>query len=247
MNAARIALGAFLLVGSLVPRRARGEEGTRPPVFRVPRLSRKVRIDGKDGEWESVREYALVDAESGKPADVETRVRIAHGEGDLYLFYTCAHSGVASTLDGRDDPLYDEDAVEVFLDPQGRGQFYYEFEFNSRGALLDAVVVNGTADGSWRIDTLKEWQCGGIEVKSSQSGRAGSGDWTCEVRIPLRALVGGPHRPAKSGDVWRFNVYRIFRTGERDAKGRPRRRTFALNPAEDCFHNAGRFAALRFQ
>jgi hypothetical protein len=78
-------------------------------------------------------------------------VRLAAGAHALFVRFDCRDPQARATFTARDAPLWQEDAVEVFLaagvaDPET----YIELEVNPLGALFDARVANPGGDRSRR-------------------------------------------------------------------------------------------------
>src|SRR6185295_11963744 len=123
------------------------------------------------------------------------------------------------TFTRRDDPIYEEEAVEVFLAPGAADPVrYFEFEVSPKGTLFDAVISNPDSDrATMRADPA--WDCPGLRWEAG-SGAAAQ-DWWATLAIPWESLA--PSIPeAPLSEVWRANFYRIERprdTGEAEFSG----------------------------
>jgi hypothetical protein len=153
-------------------------------------------------KWEDVQVGYLRDVVSADVPRLETRFRACWTADSLHIRYECEDDHVVSTMTRRDDPLYEEDVVEVFLDPFGGGTTYYEFEISPRGVLFDALIHN-RLDGNKEVDT--SWIAEGFQAAVNQ--RTDDGWLVYDVRIPFADLdkAGMPH----SETVWHWNVFRI--------------------------------------
>ena len=108
-----------------------------------------------------------------------------------------------ATLTARDAALWTEEVVEVFIDPVGDLESYFEVEINPLGAVCD-LVLRRTASG-WR----KEFALGrGGSGQPASAGRPTG--WAAELAIPFDAAAGAPPEP---GTRWRVNFLRIDRPG----------------------------------
>lgn len=139
----------------------------------------------------------------------------------LYIAFRCLDNDIWGSYRQRDDPLYDEEVVEVFLCPTGDLRHYYEFEVSPRNVIFDATVFSPNLHRStMQVDTT--WNCPGLQTTVNVNGSLGTGpstlnpelstlnqDWTVELAIPFAAFpeVQAP----KPGDKWRANFYRIDR------------------------------------
>ena len=85
----------------------------------------------------------------------------------------------------HDSALWDDDAVEVFVDPGHTHQTYYQFIVNAAGAKWESRGQDPAWDAAWEAEagTAPDW-------------------WSARITIPFAALGGAPHE----GDVWGLNV-----------------------------------------
>ncbi len=184
--------------------------------------------------WSEVPHFALDHLADGTgPPAQPTRVRLCRDEQALYVRFDCADRDAWGTYERRDDPIYKEEAVELFLAPgEDDPARYYEFEVSPHGVLFDAAVHNPT---SQRADMTADpsWDCPGLRWQAGAG--AAAQDWWAALAIPWSAL--GPDRP----EVWRANFYRI----ERPRDGAPEFSCWSptlTSPAD--FHKPARFGVL---
>ena len=140
----------------------------------------------------------------GSAARDRTRVELSHDGALLSLRFECEDRHIWGTYDKRDDPLWREETVELFLAPGSADPVeYFEFEVSPHGILFDARVSN---PHSRREDLTVDptWDCAGI-VWSAAIDRARA-VWRAELRVPLASLCG-PDVPR----AWRANLFRIER------------------------------------
>ncbi len=92
--------------------------------------------------------------------------------------------------------------MEVFIDPVGDLESYFEVEINPLGTVCD-LVLRRTASG-WRKDFA--WDVEGLvsAVRRTPTG------WAAELAIPFDAITNAPPEP---GTRWRVNFLRIDRPG----------------------------------
>jgi hypothetical protein len=141
---------------------------------------------------------------------------------------------------GFDDPLYDEDVVEVFLAPRTPSE-YFEVEVSPAGTTFDARIDSPEGvRASMKVD--RSWHCDGLVAavrKTIESRRLMSIDTV--MRIPFASL--GCRAP-RNGETWHGNLFRIDRhpsEGDEYSAWRP---TMIL-PAD--FHITECFGRLLFQ
>jgi hypothetical protein len=207
-----------------------------PPLWRVPRLA-------APWSWDEVPPLALVRAEDGAAPGQATGLRLGWDERCLHVRFDCRDRDAWGTYRRRDEPLYEEEVVEVFLAPGAEDPVrYVELEVSPLGTLFDAVLRNPTG---LRRDLTAEtaWDCPGL---AWEVGRLGPRqDWWAALAIPWRALEevfppAAPTGPAPP-PLWRANFYRIERPRDGAAEFSAASPTFA-RPAD--FHRPERFGTL---
>jgi hypothetical protein len=182
------------------------------------------------------------------PAAHATRFRAAWNDEGLFLRFDATDPSPWHTMTGRDDHLWDEEVVEIFLDPDRSGRDYYELEVNPANVVCDLRMISPWPDKKGDID----WNLAGLETRvRALEGGPGAGGWTATAFLPWRGLRALPSAgrvalPPKPGDAWRFNVFRIERPG---GKANPEKdAVFAAwsPPSAQSFHDPGAFRDLVF-
>src|SRR5690349_8240940 len=85
-------------------------------------------------------------ADGSGPAAQQTTARVCHDDEALYVRFDCEDRDIWGSYTRRDDPIYDEEVVELFVAPGAETPArYYEFEVSPNGVLLDAQIFNPTA------------------------------------------------------------------------------------------------------
>jgi hypothetical protein len=118
------------------------------------------------------------------------------------------------TMTSHDDPIWEEEVVEVFLDPTGTGRNYLEVEVSPANVVTDLHIREAEPTLVGRL----AWDWDGLE--SSVLPQPGAGlaaqSWVALAWLPWTGLVDLPDDvtmtvPPAPGDRWRFNVFRIKR------------------------------------
>lgn len=135
-----------------------------------------------------------------------TQVQVAWEPQFLYVRFHCEDDEILATMEKRDQPLYDEEVVEVFLAPTSLGQ-YFEFNLSPRNVIFDSLI---THDGT-TFTGHPEWDCLGLKhgVFRRNAANRVFGDWDGYLAIPFECLNTKP----ASGQSIRANFYRIKRLG----------------------------------
>ena len=174
-------------------------------------------------------------ADGSGPALQQTRVRLCGDAAALHARFDCEDRDAWGTCERRDDPIYEEEAVEVFLAPGEEDPArYFEFEVSPRGVLFDARIHNPT---SRRADMTADpsWDCPGLRwVVGRGSARQ---DWWAILAIPWLGVTPSGDLPR----VWRANFYRIERPRDGEAEFSCWSPTLT-RPAD--FHRPARFGFL---
>jgi hypothetical protein len=149
----------------------------------------------------------------------------------------------------RDEHLWDEEVVEIFLSPDGSGRDYYELEINPANVVCDLRMVSAWPNQKGDID----WNLDGLEtrVHPRKDGSGTTTGWTAAALLPWSGLRRLPSTrtvavPPKPGDRWRFNVFRIERPGGPSAPEKDAVFAAWSPPSGPSFHDAGAFRDLVF-
>lgn len=136
-----------------------------------------------------------------------TWVKMLRDETHLYIAALIEEPCVKATLLERDAIIWRENDFEVFLDPDGDGRLYFEFEINALGTVLDLVMDKPYAEGG---KYFIPWDCRGLQsaVRISPAGRDFAGGWTVEMAIPFASLAVGGVDPGGLS-TWRINFSRV--------------------------------------
>jgi len=146
----------------------------------------------------------LVRAEDGGAPRWRTRARLAWRQDRLVVTFECEDDDAWGTLTRRDDPLWREEVVELFLAPgAGVPERYFELELSPRGTIFDARVRSPHGDRRG-LEVDPSWDCPELAARVAPTGR-GDG-WRAELSLPWRALAPPP-LPKR----WRLNLFRIER------------------------------------
>lgn len=144
-------------------------------------------------------------ADGSRPAQQQTTARVCCDPQALFARFDCDDYDIWGTYTERDDPIYDEEVVEIFLAPGEASPLrYYEFEISPNEVLFDARIYNPTSQRT-ELEVDEQWNCPDIRWQVVRNDVANH--WSAVVVIPW-AAVGAP------GDlppVWRANFYRIER------------------------------------
>jgi hypothetical protein len=180
------------------------------PTYEVHRAASRIVMDGRadDAAWQKAAQVAFqFPWEQQTGAKQKTTARMLWDEQYLYVFYDCEDSDIVALHADRDDPTYKDDAVEIFINPDPKQDYYYGLEINARGVVYDYLYVFPRL-------LIKRLDFQGLQVASYLRGTVNArGDtdtgWTLELAIPWRNFVElREPSPPKPGETWTVNLNR---------------------------------------
>lgn len=184
------------------------------------------------------------------PERYRTRFRALWDRLALHVRFDAVDDGPWHTMTTRDEHLWDEEVVEIFLDADSSGRNYAELEINPVNVVCDLRV-----ESPWpALKSLTEWDWEGITstVVPLEDTHGTAEGWTALARLPwagLRSLYPTPTvaLPPQPGQAWRFNIFRIKRPG---GPANPQEgAVFAAwsKPSGPSFHDPAAFRTICFR
>ncbi len=193
--------------------------------YTVQRAASPIAIDGRLDEyaWERAGqinqfERILNDYDA---VDWPTHAKMLWDDEYFYFAFTCADGDMWAIYNEEDDRLWEEEVVEVFIDPDGDGRDYLELEVSPTNTVVDLLIYS--VEPEFRSSV--EWDIEGLKTAVQLYGTVNDNSdvdqgWSVEIAIPWSAMasdIPGGQRPAPGTD-WRLNLYRIERKAGRQAK-----------------------------
>jgi len=180
------------------------------PVYGARHAVDAIRIDGKldEASWAfspRVGEIHLITDPMRRPK-FPTEATVIWDDANLYVGFACTDHEAWARMQRRDDHLWEEEVVEVFLDPDDDGKNYAELEVSPDNVVVDLLIPRPGAGG----DSALHWDIAGLQTGVARHGAG----WIAEIAIPWKSLAGaGVSAAPKAGDQWRAGLYRIKRPG----------------------------------
>ena len=220
--------------------------------YTITRATGKITIDGKldESAWNKAVEASLTETNTGKAVPLKSTVKVLWDDEYLYVGFYCEDPDAWATITEEDGPLWGEEVVELFIDPDGNGSNYYEHEINPINVKVDLFVINAGKERKGKIEGWFDWDFKGLKSEVFVDGdgkNEGTKDkyWVVEVAVPFEDLWETPHNPPQDGDMWRMNLYRIER-GKSDDKSDDWYAAF--NPTKrGSFHTPWEFGKFYFK
>jgi hypothetical protein len=141
----------------------------------------------------------------------------------FYVAFEMEEPDLWATLTTRDSVIFQDNDIEVFVDPDGDTHTYAELELNALNTVWDLMLVKPYRDGG---PAITAWDVAGLRSAVALRGtlnRPGDRDegWTVEIAIPWRVLqeTAPGKRPPQPGDQWRVNFSRVeWLTDQKDGR-----------------------------
>jgi hypothetical protein len=175
------------------------------------RTSSPIKVDGRldEAAWAKAPGVGpfLMNGDAS-PAPFRTEAKVLCDDQFLYFSFASEDENLWATMRRRDEHLWHEEVVEVFLQADSRVPNYIELEVNPLGTLLDIYLLDRRRNlpyESWNSARLK-WA---VHVDGTVDGCGGDRGWTCEIALPLEDVATAPNNPPRPGDRWRMNLFRV--------------------------------------
>ena len=125
----------------------------------------------------------------GMPTAEKGKFLLSHNEEGLIFDFT--GEGKFSKGYIRKQKPWENDCIEIFIDPGKTCKRYFHFAVDSFGQRYQARLYSGKRDGNWK----GQWES---KITYTSSG------WNCKVFVPFLTLGA----TLRSGDVWGLNLGR---------------------------------------
>ena len=176
-------------------------------------------IDGdlSDAAWEKTAwtcDFCDIRGKDHPKPRFRTRVKMLWTAEALVIAAELAEPQVWGTLREKNAVIYQDNDFEIFLDPDGDGLNYYEFEVNALGTIWELTLdkpynKGGTAELGTNLPGLKS----AVKVRGTLNDPSDEDSgWTVEVAIPWKDLAryrGKLTASPQAGDTWRINFSRV--------------------------------------
>jgi hypothetical protein len=167
----------------------------------------------------------------------------------LFLRWDARDPSPWHTMTQRDEHLWEEEVVEVFLDIARSGRDYAELEISPGNVVCDVRMVtpspNKKYDLTWNLEGLETRV---VPLKDAAGQTVG---WTALARLPFAGFRSPPSAatialPPKPGDRWRFNAFRVERPGGKEKPEAGAIEVAWSDPGQPSFHVPAAFRDFVF-
>ena len=246
MNVFKIVSLLFLMLPFIgfIPERKPSQEENYVGMF----TKEPITVDGILNEkvWKYADQILLKDNETGASVtdtSIQTRVKACYDKKNLYVVFICNDPDMFASFTQRDEYLWKDEVVEVFIDTDKDPDTYVEIEVSPSGVLFDSFIVNPE-----KIDFAEtaKFNLKQIKLAVTRTGTVNKREdvdrgWVVEMAIPLNELVAEEQAEELAGKTWKINFFRV----NRDA-GKPVG-LYAWSPTLGRFHTPSRFGTFLFK
>ncbi len=168
--------------------------------------------DGKSSQWNKTIwiEVPLLFAKSN---NYQTKVKILYSKRGLYFLFYCEDKRITATMQGDFLDLWNEDVIEIFLQPNPSVPEYFEYELSPLNYELPICIYNQNGSlNSWipfHYEGSRKTQHGVSVQGGEQKSNAEIHGWTSEIFMPFDLLKPIMNSPPVSGTIWKGNLNRI--------------------------------------
>ena len=217
------------------------------PEVLIPKTTAAIAADGKLSEEVWAKAPILTFSDSlGRPIPTrfETKLRLLYDDKNLYVSFEAKDKDISCPFSKRDDPIYDHEAVELFIMPKVKAPAlgpYIELQASPKGIIFDAAFT-GRRTG---MDTsFNAGQTVGTDIRGTLNQDDGQDEgFTSEWIVPFAQMRGVGKAP-QPGEEWRMNAFRIEKY--RQSSKLLGEYTAWSPPQVGDFHNVLKFGRMKF-
>lgn len=142
-----------------------------------------------------------------------TRMKMLWDKEFLYIGVHLEETDLWATYTERESVIFQENDIEVFIDPDGDTHHYYELEINALGTVWDLMLTRPYRDGGkpingWNINDFQH----ALHLQGTLNDPSDEDDsWSIEMAIPWKSLSqsGNNYQAPASGSQWKINFSRV--------------------------------------
>jgi hypothetical protein len=178
-----------------------------PQAYVIRKAAGPITIDGKADEasWKDAASTGEFKEAEGAPVKTSgpTSAKLLWDAKNLYAWIDIQDTDIDSPYTKTDDPLWQADVVEFFIDADKNRRGYVELQTNPNNAHFDTWFAVGRPNRDDSFDAKLQ----SVVTKDDKA-------WHVEIAIPLEAVKGKDPAmavtlPPRPGDSWKLNIVRV--------------------------------------
>ncbi|MDR0659648.1 MAG: carbohydrate-binding family 9-like protein [Prevotellaceae bacterium] len=154
----------------------------------------------------------FVDLKTGENANLLTRAKMLWDESFLYIMVEMEEPHLWAEQTENEGKIYLDKAFELFIDPDGDGLNYVEYEVNALGITWDLLMAKPYRDGG---DAISGYDMKGnkkeiVLNRTLNNSNDIDQSRTSYLAIPFENFRGLCPKPTPEiGGIWRMNLVRV--------------------------------------
>jgi Carbohydrate family 9 binding domain-like len=188
-----------------------------PHTYVCRHATEPIKIDGllDDPAWAAApwtSDFVDIQGDAKPKPRFRTRVKMLWDKNYLYIAAELEEPNVWATLTQHDSVIFHDPDFEVFMDPKGETQPYYEFEMNALNTTWDLrlnkpYIDQGKPDNAWESGAKTAVHVYGTLNHPGDTDKG----WTVEIAFPWKVLSKDARHsgPPTEGEQWRINFSRV--------------------------------------
>lgn len=206
---------------------------TPPHGYVACRTQHSIKVDGvlDEQDWEKavpITDFTDISGEGFPEPRYKTWAKMMWDDNYLYIGAFLEEPNVWAKLTQRDAIVYNDPDFEVFIDPDGDGQNYFEIEANAIATIFD-LFLQKPYRAPHRAFVTFSWDTQGMLIDTHIYGTLNDSrdidkGWSVEMAIPHEAIAAEFDNCLKAGNYLRIGFSRVEWQTETDADGKTIRR-----------------------
>ncbi|MCO5947196.1 carbohydrate-binding family 9-like protein [Mucilaginibacter flavidus] len=174
-------------------------------------------IDGDitDAAWQQAKwtdDFVDIEGNLKPNPPLKTNIKMLWDDTCLYIAAQVSDPNVWAYLKKHDDIVFQDNDVEVFINPNNTTHQYYEIECNAVNTIFDLFLNKpyrnlGLPMSAWNVNGMRS----AVKVQGTLNDPLDiDKGWTMEMAIPFKAIsLGNRTQVPREGTLWRINFSRV--------------------------------------
>ena len=167
---------------------------------------------GTDVHWNKAS-WTIIPALKTDPKSYNTKAKLLYSDTGIYFLFFCEDNKLSVTMQADFLDLWNEDVIELFIQPDAATPAYFEYELSPLNYELPITIYNEKGKlNSWipfHYEDERKTRHAVTTQGGEQKSNANVHSWTSEIFIPYKLLKPLIKEKPSSGSRWRGNLNRI--------------------------------------
>lgn len=191
---------------------------TQPHGYVAYRTSQQPVIDGRinESDWQAApwtEPFCDISGEGHPTPRYLTQAKFLWDDDNLYIAAQLEEPNVWATLTKHDEIVFHDPDFEVFIDPDGDAQHYFEIEVNALETVFD-LYLNRPYRSPEDVFVTFAYDTPGLRIATHVDGTLNNATdtdrgWTVEMAIPRTAIANQFDNNLKAGNYLRVGMSRV--------------------------------------